>query len=567
LWAGGGIALTSTGPSYGTAVKAISDGAGGAFVAFVNPTTLASHPVPIEVQRIGPTGALLWGQNGVSLGAMESFYNYDFDLASDGTGGVLVAWDAVVANSPTIVAQRLDANGNLLWGDGTVVTAGAANRIISDLVGDGNGGAVLIWDDARNDSSLNYQDCYNLGNECDIYAQHLGSDGSSLWNADGAPVVVAPNAQFRGQLVPSNDGSFLALWSDCRAYPESCLNNMQIYMQVLTPSGAPFGPLNGTPVSTAPWNHGTAFTEDQGWPAFARISDGLGGAILAWPDGRNMPCQFGLDSSQCDIYAQRVGVPGAAGMPSSTPTTTLTATPTATPTPVSATLSVKPAKLDLGDGFYADKAEKTGYVMIENPSNSTQPIIIESITTRPVYGDPRTGLHRSFDVPPGQCIGPLLPGAKCRLTITYAPTLPPLNPFQGQPEGGGVIIANNGASQPVIQLSGTAVEHFITYKPKSLNFGAQKYLTTGRPQSVTVTNRNTVPVNLGGVGTQGYFSITGASCYDQKSASFIAPANGSCTISVAYSPSKIGLQTGRLFVDSYTGPIYQVVPLRGVGTR
>ncbi len=365
-WSAGGVLLTPD-PTF-TAVKTVSDGAGGAIIAFANGAGI--DPVPLEVQRIGPDGSIMWN-SGVTVGRMVSAYNNDFDLVSDGAGGAIIAWDTTLAGFPAIEAQRLDPDGNPLWSAGGVMVVSiTGNLFISDLAGDGAGGAVAIWDDSRNDPSHNSQDCANAGDVCNVYAQRLGSDGSSLWTKNGVPVVAAPNSQFRAQLTPTNDGSFLATWSDCRNAPgvSACLNNMKVYMQVLTSAGTPFGPVNGVPVSTAPWNQGTLFTEEGGWPDFARIPDGLGGALLAWPDGRNAVCEFGLYGSGCDLFVQRVGVPGTVGMPSTTPTTTPSPSPTATPTPVAAALSVRPARLNLGKGVFRGSGVAVGkprYLTIE----------------------------------------------------------------------------------------------------------------------------------------------------------------------------------------------------------
>jgi len=38
-------------------------------------------------------------------------------------------------------------------------------------------------------------------------------------------------------------------------------------------------------------------------PGFAMVADQNHGAILAWPDGRNIPCS---SPSECDVYAQRI---------------------------------------------------------------------------------------------------------------------------------------------------------------------------------------------------------------------------------------------------------------------
>ena len=73
----------------------------------MSPTTVVSHAVPIEVQRISSNGVVLWNANGVSVGQMESAYNYDFDFIADGAGGAILAWDAIAANSPAIVASAL----------------------------------------------------------------------------------------------------------------------------------------------------------------------------------------------------------------------------------------------------------------------------------------------------------------------------------------------------------------------------------------------------------------------------------------------------------------------------
>lgn len=580
-WAAGGEPLTPIGDTF-TAVKAASDGAGGVLVAYADITS-TSRPVPLEVQRIGPDGTMVWNPGAVTVGAMNSPYNHDFDLVSDGSNGAIVAWDALVAGAPVIAAQRVDAQGNLLWNSaGITVSSATGNRVVSDLAADGAGGAVVIWDDSRNDPSLNGQDCYNLGTECDIYAQRLAPDGTPAWTPNGAPVVVAPNAQFRGQLVPSNDGSFLATWSDCRDAPDvnSCLDNMKIYMQVLTSNGAPYGSANGVPVSIAPWNQGTTFELEGGWPGFARISDALGGAVFAWPDGRNNLCDFSISGSACQVYAQRVGVPGSAGMPSTTPTATATATPTSTPTPVAAAISVKPARINFGKVDFLGNSVPAGkpkYVTIENARTNTQnaAIVIEQININAVLGTPRSGLHYLYSVPPGQCIGTLPAGAKCELEVSYTPYGIRDQPGAMEEDGGSLSLVTNGSSQPLVALSGTAILRDIHYTPRSLKFGHQQFLTSSGPLSVTVTNPNPVAVGLGSVGTQGgggsfaAFSLSFAqsTCYSRTDANWTVPANGSCTLAVTYTPSKIGHQVGRLFVESFTGPIFETARLSGTGTQ
>ena len=173
---------------------------------------------------------------------------------------------------------------------------------------------------------------------------------------------------------------------------------------------------------------GSESVGEQGWPSFARIADGLGGAILAWPDGATR-CAI-LDRLVVTATSMHSALEsGTIGMPNSTPTTTPTATATVapTPSPVIAALSIQPVRLELGKGAFAGVGVAVGkpkYLTIENPRTSAQnaTIVIENINILPVYGDLPTGLHYPFSVPPEQCIGPLAPGAKYVSSRSLYPT-------------------------------------------------------------------------------------------------------------------------------------------------
>ena len=171
---------------------------------------------------------------------------------------------------------------------------------------------------------------------------------------------------------------------------------------------------------------------------------------------------------------------------------------------------------------------------------------------------------------PGQCVGTLLPGAKCKLAVTYTPYQGPGLPYENQYDTGGITITDNGSTQPVIYLSGINFLNEIRYSPKSLDFGRQQFDTTGAPLTVKIANPNTVAVNLGSVGTQGgrgqfpCFGIdfTASTCYNAPSAKLYRPAECELrTIAVAYTALKVGSQSGVLYVQSYSGPVYRTVRL------
>jgi hypothetical protein len=69
----------------------------------------------------------------------------------DGAGGVIVTWKDTANDTGDIWAQRVDANGVLLWGDGGVPFGVASNEQTLPVVAtDGSGGAIAAWDDRRN---------------------------------------------------------------------------------------------------------------------------------------------------------------------------------------------------------------------------------------------------------------------------------------------------------------------------------------------------------------------------------------------------------------------------------
>jgi len=89
-------------------------------------------------------------------------------ITSDGTGGVIIAWQDSSMNGTgwNIYAQRIDSAGVVQWGDSGIAVSNAANDQISPvIVGDGTGGAIIAWQDYRN------------GTDWDIYAQYIDANG------------------------------------------------------------------------------------------------------------------------------------------------------------------------------------------------------------------------------------------------------------------------------------------------------------------------------------------------------------------------------------------------------
>ena len=83
----------------------------------------------------------------------------------DGAGGIIMVWEDLRGSDRDIYVQKLDEFGNAVWRiDGVPVCTATADQWFPQLCSDGNGGAIITWDDMR-------------GASRDIYAQRVASNG------------------------------------------------------------------------------------------------------------------------------------------------------------------------------------------------------------------------------------------------------------------------------------------------------------------------------------------------------------------------------------------------------
>jgi Abnormal spindle-like microcephaly-assoc'd, ASPM-SPD-2-Hydin/Beta-propeller repeat len=150
-------------------------------------------------------------------------------------------------------------------------------------------------------------------------------------------------------------------------------------------------------------------------------------------------------------------------------------------------------------------------------------------------------------------------GATCSISVTFTPSV------TGAETATMSVMDSDASSPQTIQLTGTgtapASPVFLT--PNPVNFGNQGIGTTSAAQTVTLKNTSTGAVNNIVV------SITGASAslFAKTSACPATLAAGaSCTISVTFTPTAIGIVSATLSVaDSFAGSP-QTATLTGTGT-
>ena len=203
------------------------------------------------------------------------------NMVADGFGGAILAWQDRRSGYDDLYSQRITGSGSVAPGwpvDGLAVCTAPGDQIYPAVLADGEGGAIIAWQDGRS--------------SYDIYAQHVTGAGAiaSGWPADGLGVCtgIGNSNQLNPVIASDATGGALIAWEDGRN------GLLDIYAQRLAPQGSITSGWvpNGLPVCTA----------DSTQDAISVVPDGSGGWIFLWEDERN--------GYPPDIYASRLGSNG-----------------------------------------------------------------------------------------------------------------------------------------------------------------------------------------------------------------------------------------------------------------
>jgi hypothetical protein len=221
LWASAGVPLSTTGYSG----FVCSDGSGGAIVTWSDYRgDLVNGNPRSYAQRVNSAGSIAWTSGGVQLSSAGGF-SAPYGIIADGSGGAIVPiedtrnsnYDAGndEYDNIDIYAQRLNSSGNAVWPTvGVPVCTQSGNQIgageVQDryIVSDGAGGAVMGWEDYRNDPNNGNNSPYNE----DVFCQRINSSGATQWTAGGVAIASGSNDQYGINLMPDGTGGAVATW-------------------------------------------------------------------------------------------------------------------------------------------------------------------------------------------------------------------------------------------------------------------------------------------------------------------------------------------------------------------
>ncbi len=275
LWTADGVVICTAGSSQ-EFPRITSDDNGGAIIIWQDYRNGSSD---IYAQRVNAGGSVLWAANGIPL-CTEVFDQFNVAVEADGLGGAILTWEdyrSNVVNCPDIFAQRVNSNGTILWtANGVDVCNEASAQHGPELESDDNGGAFITWYDQR-------------AGDYDIYTQRVASGGAVQWTTNGVATCTMATDQLMPDICSDGAAGVIITWHDFRS-----TNEYDIYAQRQGPDGAVVWAVDGVVM-----NNNVGY--DQINPVI--VSDGAGGAVLAWQDYRT--------GTTSDIYAQRVAAAGA----------------------------------------------------------------------------------------------------------------------------------------------------------------------------------------------------------------------------------------------------------------
>ncbi len=243
----------------------VADGTGGAIIAWQDARGTSTD---IYAHHVLANGVMdpAWPVNGRLLCGATSAQSSPV-ITTDGAGGAIVAWtDFRNGSHYDIYALRVLASGIVdpAWPvDGRAVCTAAGDQTSPTLTTDGAGGALIAWIDNR------------VGG-IDLYADRVLAGGAvdPAWPANGRALCVANGSQSTPQIVPDGLGGGFVVWADYRG-----ASAPDVYATRVLPNGTsdPYWGTDGTAVSAA--------TNTQYLPK--AVADGAGGLYVAWSDYRN----------------------------------------------------------------------------------------------------------------------------------------------------------------------------------------------------------------------------------------------------------------------------------------
>ncbi|MBZ0200559.1 MAG: T9SS type A sorting domain-containing protein [Ignavibacteriaceae bacterium] len=271
LWSNKGIKLTNIKQNI-TDFSVDSDNKGFTYTSFVTKDPQLIDGYKIGYQKISPDGNLLIDSS--ARWVYKSGSNkIGSSIINDGVGGAYILWIESVNNNSIVYGQHIDSSGNATWGKKPLPLSETSSTVIS-------------FSSANLDSNTIYFAYQTLKGGKKIRHQLVTKKGTLLWGKNGKEVSKLKSVQTNPQVVIWNNEIILG-WAD------ELSGDKDIHIQKYDTKGKNLWKEGGLPVLT---QKGNQFGQKL-------LSDGYGGAIIAWIDRR-------VENARGNLYGQRINNKG-----------------------------------------------------------------------------------------------------------------------------------------------------------------------------------------------------------------------------------------------------------------
>jgi phospholipase C len=159
----------------------------------------------------------------------------------------------------------------------------------------------------------------------------------------------------------------------------------------------------------------------------------------------------------------------------------------------------------------------------------------------------------------------IVAGASCSISVFFKPTV------TGRRAGTVKISDSDGTGTQVVTLTGVGT--YVSLSASSLSFPAQPLGTWSAPQTVTLTNRNSVTLNVTSVDLTGTVGTSGGNLFpkvnttefiESNNCNAIAPG-ASCSFQITFGPTVAGDRSGELAISYDEADSPTLIALSGIG--
>ncbi|MGB2868663.1 MAG: T9SS type A sorting domain-containing protein [Bacteroidota bacterium] len=213
-WTANGVVVCNATGNQ-TPQSMISDDSSGALIAWQD---LRTDGGDIYCQRMFPNGSAHWTANGKAICTSSNVQSAPV-LTADGNKGAIISWQDLRGGlTYDIYAQSVNSNGTTQWStNGEVVCSASDDQTVPSVVADGNGGALISWQDHRS------------GTTNDVYTQLINGGGTVEWTGDGVATGTATGNQNTPQVLTDAANGVIVVWLDYRSgsFPDIYASRLQ----------------------------------------------------------------------------------------------------------------------------------------------------------------------------------------------------------------------------------------------------------------------------------------------------------------------------------------------------